>query len=104
MSLDPGAAALVLFAAVLHATWNALTKASGDRVVTMAGVTGTCALIGAAASPFLPAPDPAALPYLALSCVFHFLYQQFLLGAYRHGDLSLVYPISRGFAPLLVAL
>jgi drug/metabolite transporter (DMT)-like permease len=52
----------------------------------------------------LPAPEPAALPYLALSCVFHFLYQQFLLGAYRHGDLSLVYPIARGLAPLLIAV
>src|SRR5262245_7885330 len=104
MSLDPGAAALVLFAAVLHAIWNALTKSSGDRVVTMAGVMGTCALIGGVGSFFLPAPDAAALPYLALSCVFHFAYQQFLLGAYRHGDLSLVYPIARGLSPLLVAL
>ena len=104
MSLGLGAAALVLFSAVLHATWNALTKSSGDRVVTMAGVMGTCALIGGAASLFLPAPEPAALPYLAVSCVFHFAYQQFLLGAYRHGDLSLVYPIARGMAPMLVAL
>src|SRR5258705_6590935 len=104
MSLDLGAAALVLFSAVLHATWNALTKASGDRLVTMAGVMGTCALLGGVASLFLPAPEPAALPYLAMSCLFHFGYQQFLLGAYRHGDLSLVYPIARGLAPMLVAL
>src|SRR5262245_17348603 len=104
MSLDLSAAALVLVSAVLHATWNALTKSSGDRVVTMAGVMGTCALIGAVASLFLPAPEPAALRFLALSCVFHFGYQQFLLGAYRHGDLSLVYPIARGMSPLLVAL
>ena len=104
MSLDLGAAALVLFSAVLHATWNALTKSSGDRVITLAAVMGTCALIGGVASLFLPPPESAALPYLALSCVFHFLYQQFLLGAYRHGDLSLVYPIARGMAPMLVAL
>jgi drug/metabolite transporter (DMT)-like permease len=104
MSLDLGAAALVLFSAVLHATWNALTKSSGDRVITLAAVMGTCALIGGVASLFLPAPEPAALPYLAVSCVFHFLYQQFLLGAYRHGDLSLVYPIARGMAPMLVAI
>lgn len=104
MNLDPGAAALVLLSAVLHATWNALTKSSGDRVVTMAGVMGTCAALGAAASLFLPAPEPAALPFLLCSAVFHFGYQQFLLGAYRHGDLSLVYPIARGLAPLLVAV
>jgi len=104
MSLDPGVALLVLFSAVLHATWNALTKASTDRIVTMAGVMGTCALIGGAASVFLPAPAPGALPFLALSAVFHFGYQQFLLGAYRNGDFSLVYPIARGLSPLLIAL
>src|SRR5262245_11773904 len=65
---------------------------------------GTCAAIGAVASPFLPAPDAASLPFLALSCVFHFAYQLSLLGAYRHGDLSLVYPIARGLAPMLVAV
>ena len=63
MSLDLSAAALVLFSAILHATWNALTKSSGDRVVTLAGVMGTCALIGGVASLFLPTPEPAALPY-----------------------------------------
>jgi drug/metabolite transporter (DMT)-like permease len=104
VSLDPVSAALVLLAAILHATWNALTKASGDRVVTLAAVMGTCGAIGAVASLFVPAPDRAALPYLGLSCVFHFAYQLSLLGAYRHGDLSLVYPIARGLAPMLVAL
>jgi drug/metabolite transporter (DMT)-like permease len=102
--LDPLAAALVLSSALLHATWNALAKASSDRVVTLAGVMGTSVAVGAAATPFVPAPAPESLPYLALSSVFHFLYQLFLLYAYRFGDLSLVYPIARGSAPLLVAI
>jgi drug/metabolite transporter (DMT)-like permease len=104
VSLDYGAAALVLCSAILHASWNALTKASGDRVVTLAAVMGTCGLLGGTASLFLPAPEPAALPFLALSCLFHFAYQLSLIGAYRHGDLSLVYPIARGLAPMLVAV
>jgi drug/metabolite transporter (DMT)-like permease len=104
VKLDYGIAALVLISAVLHATWNALTKSSGDRVITLAGVMATCVLIGAVASCFVPAPEPAALSFLGASAVFQFGYQLFLLGAYRHGDLSLVYPIARGLAPMLVAL
>jgi drug/metabolite transporter (DMT)-like permease len=104
MSLDLGIAILVLCSAVLHATWNALTKSSGDRVVTLAGVMFACAAIGGIGSLLVPAPRAEALPYLAASAGFHFLYQIFLLYAYRFGDLSLVYPIARGTAPLLVAV
>ncbi len=104
MSLDPGVTALVLLAAVLHAGWNALTKSSGDRTLTLAIVLGTCALLGAVACLFVPAPAPEARGYLLASTVFHALYQIFLLQAYRFGDLSHVYPIARGLAPVLVAL
>ncbi|HXX47881.1 MAG TPA: DMT family transporter [Myxococcota bacterium] len=104
MHLDFSAATLVLFAAFLHATWNALAKASGDRVVTLAGVMTTSLVFGLLVSPFVAAPARAAWPYLAASSVFHFGYQIFLLYAYRFGDLSLVYPIARGTAPLLVAI
>src|SRR5258706_14257981 len=88
----------------MHATWNALAKSSGDRVVTLAGVMGTSVAVGAVVSLFVAAPARESLPYLAVSAVFHFAYQIFLLYAYRFGDLSLVYPIARGSAPLLVAI
>lgn len=52
----------------------------------------------------VPIPTLTALPYLAGSVVLHFGYYLFLVSAYRVGDLSHVYPISRGSAPLLVAL
>jgi len=102
--LDPLATVLVLMSALLHSTWNALTKSSGDRVVTMAGMLTTCVAVGGTASLFLPAPPREALVFLAGSCVFQLAYQVFLLYAYRFGDLSLVYPIARGTAPLLVAI
>jgi len=103
MSLDPSITALVLLSALLHASWNALTKSSDDRSLTLALVLGACAAIGAVASLVVAAPAPAALPYLLASVVCHALYQIFLLQAYRFGDLSQVYPIARGFAPVLVA-
>jgi drug/metabolite transporter (DMT)-like permease len=102
--LDPATALLVFLAAVMHATWNALAKSSGDRVVTLAGVMGTSVAVGTVMSFVFPPPAPESLPFLAASSVFHFLYQMFLLYAYRFGDLSLVYPIARGTAPLLVAI
>ena len=54
--------------------------------------------------PFVPLPDPVLLPYIAASTVIHWGYYYFLNTSYRFGDLSFVYPVARGMAPLLVAL
>lgn len=97
-------AALVLLAALMHAGWNALVKAGEDRVLTMAAVTGVGAIAAAVALPLAPAPAPASWPFLALSGLLHVGYFFFLLQAYRVGDLSHVYPVARGAAPLLVGL
>lgn len=53
---------------------------------------------------FVPAPDPASYPYLLAGIALHFGYQCFLLESYKIGDLTQVYPIARGVAPLLVAI
>lgn len=104
MALDLGVLVLVLCAAVLHASWNALVKAGGDRLVMtvliMIGPTPLCI----AALLFLPPLQPAAWPFLLASTVIHYAYYALLIGAYAHGDLSQVYPISRGAAPALVAV
>jgi drug/metabolite transporter (DMT)-like permease len=104
MGLEPSVTALVLLAAVMHAGWNAITKSSPDRTLTLALVLGTSAVIGLIACLFVPFPAPESHPFLLVSAVFHALYQIFLLQAYRFGDLSHVYPIARGLAPVLVAL
>lgn len=104
MGLEAGVTALVLLSALMHAGWNAVTKSSPDRTLTLALVLGTCALVGAVASCFVAPPAPEARAFLLASTCFHALYQVFLLQAYRFGDLSHVYPIARGLAPVLVAL
>ena len=104
MSLDPTVTLLVLLAAVMHASWNALVKATGDRLAMQALVIFFSGLLAAFALPFLPLPAAASLPFLLTSLLVHGFYYATLLGAYRHGDLSQVYPIARGVAPLLVAL
>ena len=92
----------VLLAAALHAVWNALVKSSGDRWLAMAGVVIGHAPFAAVAVLISPLPSAAALPWLALGVAIHLAYQFCLLGAYRTGDLTQVYPIARGSAPLIV--
>ena len=94
---------LVLAAAVLHASWNALVKAGGDpfvRLGVVIAVGGLCTL------PLLFLVEPparASWPYLAGSVLVHHAYYLSLGYGYRFGDLSHVYPIARGIAPPLVA-
>jgi len=104
MTLDVAVDALVLLAAVLHATWNAFVKAGGDRLAVMALTMGLPALPCALALPFVEPPLPASWPFLFGSIVVHTAYFASLVYAYRHGDLSQVYPIARGAAPAIVAL
>ena len=93
----------VLCAALLHAGWNALVKSGADKRVNMSGVVVGHLPVSLIALALAPTPDPASWPYLLGGMVCHFCYQIFLLNAYRAGDLSQVYPIARGTAPLLVA-
>ena len=104
MPIDPVVAFLVLLAAVMHASWNALVKAGGDKTAMQVLVISFSGLPALIAIPFFPLPDPASWPFLAASTVIHFGYYVALLGAYRHGDLSQTYPIARGSSPVIVAV
>ena len=104
MTLAPGVLSLVLLAALFHASWNALVKSGGDKLVMQTFVICTPGAVSLLFLPFVPLPDPASWPYLAASVGIHLIYFGFLVYAYRHGDLSQVYPIARGAAPALVAV
>jgi drug/metabolite transporter (DMT)-like permease len=100
-----GALALVLGAALLHATWNAILKGgSGNRAVALAGISAAHAMVGIVMVLIFPAPHPDSWFALFVSTVVHYAYYALLYQGYRLGDLSLVYPIARGAAPLLVAV
>ena len=98
------ALAIVLVAAVLHASWNAIVKGAGDRAVAMAAVALAHVVVGGAALLFVETPAAAAWPFIIASALIHYAYYAFLFLSYRFGDLSHVYPIARGVAPMLVAL
>ena len=93
--------AAVLLAALLHAGWNAAVRVRGERLIVMATMTGSSALIAGLLLPFAGPPTAAAWPYLAGSSLLHLGYNLSLLKAYQHGELSQVYPTARGAAPLL---
>lgn len=94
----------VLGAAAMHATWNAWVRGGSNPLLhTTALVIWT----GVFAVPFilvLPLPHRASWPLLALSIAIHVVYYLTLSRAYAHGALSVVYPIMRGMAPLMVSL
>jgi len=96
-------AAAVLGAALLHAAWNTLLKASEDKELDTYAVATGCGVLAVIIIPFLPAPASASWPWLAGSAAVHILYFVFLAGAYRYGELSYVYPIMRGGGPMIVA-
>ena len=95
---------VVLFAAALHATWNALVKSGDDKLVDTALITAGAAVLAAACLPFLPHPAQACWPYLAASVAIHILYFALVAAAYRAGDMSFAYPLMRGAGPLIVAV
>src|SRR5215467_8567814 len=102
--MSPLITMLVLAAAVMHASWNALIKAGKDKLVMQCLVMF---FAGVPCLPFLlfvPLPAPASWPFLALSLAVHGVYYVTLINSYRFGALSQVYPIARGAAPLMIAL
>jgi drug/metabolite transporter (DMT)-like permease len=98
------AVSLVLLSALMHATWNAIVKLSGERLAVLAVIDTLCCALALALTPWVPFPSPTAWPFLGASVTLAVGYKFALLGAYRHGDFTQAYPLMRGSAPLLVAL
>jgi phosphonate utilization associated putative membrane protein len=102
--MSTGIVLAVLLGAMLHASWNALVKSSGDKQLDIALVHFLGAVVSLPLLGLLGLPPVEAWPYLAGSLAIHVAYYITLNGAYQHGDLGTTYPIMRGSAPMLVAL
>jgi drug/metabolite transporter (DMT)-like permease len=94
----------VLFAAMLHAGWNALVKLGLDRFSSILLLTLVQGVIALVMLPFVPVPAAEAWPWVLLGSSLHSGYALFLVRAYQHGELSQIYPIARGTAPLIVTV
>jgi drug/metabolite transporter (DMT)-like permease len=96
------ATALVLIAALLHATWNTLIKFSGERLLVIASMDGVALVFAVLAFGFVTPLPIEVWPWMLASASFELLYRALLIRAYRVGDLGLVYPLMRGLSPVVV--
>ena len=101
---------LALAAAVVHGTWNVLVKVSGDPLTTFQRGTVLAVLITGVPVAIAwfaigrPSISVAAIGFAVVSAVFELAYLWLLSAAYGRGELSVVYPIARGSAPLLAVV
>jgi uncharacterized membrane protein len=101
--MDTHVFAAVLAAAALHAGWNAFLKLRIEPFLVMTLMTGAAGIIALPALLVLGMPRLAAWPWLGGSIVLHLGYYLALTAAYARADMSQIYPIARGGAPLLTA-
>ncbi len=94
----------IMAAAVLHASWNAIIRFGDDKVQGMLLLSVSQGLMGLVLATSLAWPDRRTWMWLFASALLHTVYKVFLTSAYRRGDISRVYPIARGAAPMIVAL
>ncbi len=104
--MDPAALLFIAVAAVMHAAWNIILKTTGDAlrtatigVIVASLVFGPIVALAWWADGQSPIPAGTWAVALVSACV-EVAYFVFLAAAYRRGDLSIVYPLARGSAPL----
>ncbi|OWT76937.1 MULTISPECIES: DMT family transporter [unclassified Achromobacter] len=95
---------LTLFAAFLHASWNALLRAGVDKLWSMTVMCVAVAGVSALGATFLAPPARISWNYAVISAVLHVGYNLFLVRSYRDGDFRQTYPVARGTSPVLVTL
>lgn len=102
--MDTSLILLVLLAALLHAMWNSLVKSGGEPLFAISAYKLFGSLLCLLLVPFFSLPAAESWPALITSVVLHNVYYFTMANAYRFGDLSQVYPLFRGLAPVLVVL
>ena len=94
----------VIFAAFLHALWNAMVKNEKDKYLGVSAIVFGQVPASIIIIFFTPIPTAESIPYIFLSGILHTGYLWFLLFAYKFGDYTKVYPIARGSAPIFVSI
>jgi drug/metabolite transporter (DMT)-like permease len=102
--MPPLAIAAAITSAIIHASWNAALKGGRDRVTDAFLIAVGGLLTWIIVALIWGAPAPEAWPYLIASVLIHLVYWFALFSGYDAGDMSHVYTLSRGSAPLLVAI
>ena len=99
-----GSLLLLFLAATLHAIANALMKNSRVKLAFVWWMLGVSSVLGIPLWFFIPRVEPLAWALVLISGVLEVIYFFTLTRAYSTGDLSVVYPIARGSAPLFLLI
>jgi len=102
--MDPFVFLIVLFSAVLHALWNSMASKYKNKNVSIPAIVYGHVPACIIAVIVLPLPSADSIPYIILSAIIHQGYQNFLLVAYQSGKFTTVYPVARGFGPLVATI
>ena len=102
--MDTNVFLIVLLATFMHAIWNGMVKKHPDKVVAVSGIVFGHVPASIIAVILLPAPSIDCIPYIFASALIHQGYNWYLLSSYKIGDLTKVYPIARGFGPLVATI
>ena len=102
--MDTNVFLIILLATVMHAVWNGMVKKHPDKVVAVSGIVFGHVPASIIVIILLPAPSVDCIPYIIASALIHQGYNWYLLSSYKIGDLTKVYPIARGFGPLVATI
>ena len=95
---------VIIFAAILHAIWNAMVKKGNDKYISVTAVVLGHVPISIVVIFLTPALSLQSIPYIFISAIFLTGYEWCLLSAYRLEDYTKVYPIARGTAPIFIVI
>ena len=95
---------IILLATVMHAIWNAMVKHHPDKVIAVLAIVLGHIPLALLCIIYFPLPGKESLPYIIASVIAHQGYQLYMINSYKVGDYTNVYPIFRGFGPLLATL
>jgi len=102
--MDNNVFLIILLATIMHAVWNGMVKKHPDKVVAVSAIVFGHVPASIIAIILLPAPSLDCIPYIIASALIHQGYNWYLLSSYKIGDLTKVYPIARGFGPLVATI
>ncbi len=94
----------IILAAFLHAVWNAMVKNEDNKYLAVTAIVLGHVPVSVLIILLAPIPSVESIPFIILSALLHIGYEWYLLSAYRFGDLTKVYPIARGTAPILITI
>ncbi|WP_228555199.1 EamA family transporter [Catenulispora pinisilvae] len=94
---------VVLSAAFLHASWNAILKFIPDKLTASLLMTVSGGVLAGIGAFVVPVPARASWVLLLVSAVLHVGYFLMLIKTFEIGDFNQVYPLARGLSPVVVA-